>query len=500
MRLSSLVIGLCIIVTAGAIGGLSFLLTGIRLGEAGAITLSALAVLTAANLFLGRAGRRSGLDGRLTNLSRGTGELARQVGELGRRVVTTEAAVAGLTERPQTHEPFAGEIETLGSLVKQLAESVAAHEAALLHSQSHAAQPPVSIQPAPMIPVTAPSAVASPAPTPLSNNAPGLEQSSEATPPVPPIVTGRFAGMEHAAAFAIIRDALENNRADLYLQPILTLPQRKVRYYEAVTRLRTESGDLLMPADFLSTAESGGLMPMLDNLMVYRGIQIVRRLTAKSREIGLFCNISGATLLDPQFFPQIAEFLEANHAVASALVLEFSQATLRALGPIEYGSLAQLATLGFRFSLDHVTDLRLEPRALAEQGFRFVKVAAPLLLERSAVPAGDIDIADLPNLLSRYGIELIAERIETETTVVDLLDLHVRFGQGFLFSPPRPVRAEVFGAAPPPPVTVPASERIEPQLARPPRRRETEYPQAPAAPMRTPTGVVQIARDMVRRA
>jgi cyclic-di-GMP phosphodiesterase TipF (flagellum assembly factor) len=101
-------------------------------------------------------------------------------------------------------------------------------------------------------------------------------------------------------------------------------------------------------------------------------------------------------------------------------------------------------------------------------------------------------------LLARYGIELIAERIETETTVVDLLDLHVRFGQGFLFSPPRPVRAEVFGAVPAP--TLSANERVEPQLPRPPRRRETEYPQAPAAPMRTPTGIGQIARDMVRRA
>jgi len=45
-------------------------------------------------------------------------------------------------------------------------------------------------------------------------------------------------------------------------------------------------------------------------------------------------------------------------------------------------------------------------------------------------------------LLARAGIGLIAERIENEMTVVDLLDYDVRFGQGFLFSPPRPVRAE----------------------------------------------------------
>jgi cyclic-di-GMP phosphodiesterase, flagellum assembly factor TipF len=37
---------------------------------------------------------------------------------------------------------------------------------------------------------------------------------------------------------------------------------------------------------------------------------------------------------------------------------------------------------------------------------------------------------------------LIAERIEGERAVVDLLDYDVRFGQGFLFAPPRPLRAE----------------------------------------------------------
>ena len=55
---------------------------------------------------------------------------------------------------------------------------------------------------------------------------------------------------------ATIRSILEANRADLYLQPIVTLPQRKVRYYEAFTRLRSEDGTLLLPADFLKAAES----------------------------------------------------------------------------------------------------------------------------------------------------------------------------------------------------------------------------------------------------
>jgi cyclic-di-GMP phosphodiesterase, flagellum assembly factor TipF len=64
------------------------------------------------------------------------------------------------------------------------------------------------------------------------------------------------------------------------------------------------------------------------------------------------------------------------------------------------------------------------------------------LLNRAATSQSDIHPADLADLLARSGIDLIAERIESESVVLDLLDYDVRFGQGFLFSAPRPVRAE----------------------------------------------------------
>jgi cyclic-di-GMP phosphodiesterase TipF (flagellum assembly factor) len=174
---------------------------------------------------------------------------------------------------------------------------------------------------------------------------------------------------------------------------------------------------------------------------------VLRRLSGKNREIGLFCNVSAATLVDPEFFPQFNEFADANRALAPSFVFEFRQDAYRTLGPMENESLAALAERGFRFSLDHVVDMRFEPRDLAERGFRFVKVPAALLLARSAAPGTDIHPADLSGLLGRYGIELIAERIETEATVVDLLDYDVKLGQGFLFSPPRPVRPEVLQGA-----------------------------------------------------
>jgi cyclic-di-GMP phosphodiesterase TipF (flagellum assembly factor) len=105
-------------------------------------------------------------------------------------------------------------------------------------------------------------------------------------------------------------------------------------------------------------------------------------------------------------------------------------------GPDEPNISAALSQRGYRFSIDHVSDLRIEPRELADRGVRFIKVPATLLLD----PETGLDLghpsSDLSDLLGRFGIDLIAERIEGERAVVDLLDFDVRFGQGFLLRRP----------------------------------------------------------------
>ena len=211
----------------------------------------------------------------------------------------------------------------------------------------------------------------------------------------------------------MVRSGIEAQQIDLYLQPIVTLPQRKVRYYEAMSRLNAGNGEIVAAADFLSYAEAGSLLPKLDNLSVLRCVQVVRRLLLKNRDIGLFCNLAAATLTDAGF-PQFLEFVEANRAIAPSLVFEFTQSAVRGMGPIEHESLAALADRGFRFSMDNLTDLRVEPRELTERGFRFIKAPSALLLNRVGSATTNIHPADFSDLLGRFGIDLIAERIESE--------------------------------------------------------------------------------------
>src|SRR5262249_46610707 len=242
-----------------------------------------------------------------------------------------------------------------------------------------------------------------------------------------------------AQVLAALRVAIDENRLDIHLQPMVTLPQRKVRFYEAVTRLRDDKDQILNAEDFIGVAEAARPIGRIDHMVLLRCVQVLRRLMVRNKDVGVFCNVAAATLANSTTFSQCLDFLEANRALAPSLVLEFKQATFRNLGTAESEHLAALAQRGYRFSIDHVSDLRLDPRELADRGVRFIKVPAALLLDPKQTSTSDIHPSDLSDLLGRFGIDLIAERIEGERAVVDLLDYDVRFGQGFLFAPPRPL-------------------------------------------------------------
>jgi cyclic-di-GMP phosphodiesterase TipF (flagellum assembly factor) len=266
------------------------------------------------------------------------------------------------------------------------------------------------------------------------------------------------AARQNAALLETVRASLEDNRVDLYLQPVVGLPQRRTVFYEGFSRLRDETGRIMMPAEYLKVAEPGGLVTAIDNLLLFRCVQIVRRLAKQDRKIGIFCNISLASLGDEDFFPQFLEFMSVNRDTAGGVIFELGQAAFDARGSVEARHMAKLADLGYRFSLDKITTLDLDFADLARADVKFVKVAAQALLDDlEDTPEGpvlrslpDMRAADLAPLARRYGVELIAEKVEVERQVVDVLDLDIAYAQGHLFGEPRAIRDAVLAETPPP--------------------------------------------------
>lgn len=244
---------------------------------------------------------------------------------------------------------------------------------------------------------------------------------------------------------AAVRSALEENRIELHLQPIVALPQRKTVYYEGFTRLRDPSGAVILPSEFLRVAEPSGLVGEIDNLLLLRCVQIARRLLKHDRRIGLFCNISTTSLGDETFFPQFIAFLRDNKDLAGSIIFELTRDSFEKIPMAAERNMGRLFDLGFRFSIDRCETLDLDLRKLERMGVRYVKIAGDKLVqqlvEAKTVPVTGLnrqfEPADVSALFSRYGVELIADRVETERTIVEILELDITHAQGNLFGKPK---------------------------------------------------------------
>jgi cyclic-di-GMP phosphodiesterase TipF (flagellum assembly factor) len=418
----SLFLAICMMLIAASAGTVLHFVLEFSQVEASLIALSLLFAMTALEVTVSRRRERADLADRFEGLARASADIAREVGDMRYRVLALEKAPPPDT-RAET-EPLVREINALAELIEDVAHSVSAHEA-MLTAQEVSRQ----VRSVPAAPAVAYPQAELPIDPPPAR-------------PLPP-VHGPLSGLNEAEIATLVRKAIDDSRIELYLQPVVTLPQRKVRFYEALTRMRMLDDSIIEAAKFLPAARSAGLLPKIDERLVQNCVAVVRRLAAKNREVGLFLNIAPETLTDRTSFVEIFGNLEANRALAPSLIFELPQHVYRSLTATELNSLALLAERGFRFSLDRIEDFRMDPRGLAERGVRFIKVPADLMLNHERSGAGHIHPADLSDLLSRHGIELVADRIESENVVVDLLDFDVRLGQGFLFAQPRPVRAEV---------------------------------------------------------
>lgn len=261
------------------------------------------------------------------------------------------------------------------------------------------------------------------------------------------------------ALLRTVKAALQDGRVDLHLQPIVSLPQRRVAFYEGFTRLREPDGTLILPADFLEAARRARLLGLVDNMLLFRCVQIVRRLAERDRRVGVFCNISPNSLTDPQFFPHFLEFMRENRDLAGALIFEIPADRFENRSRQMRDSMEKLTALGFRFSIDHANDLALDLPRLQEAGVRFVKMKGGDLIDQLRDPSGPrpasnvqrrISGEEVAAVCSRYGVTLIAEKMEEEVSVVEVLEFDIPFGQGHVFGAPKPIKSSLMQETAPP--------------------------------------------------
>ncbi|SDD82351.1 EAL domain-containing protein [Kordiimonas lacus] len=232
---------------------------------------------------------------------------------------------------------------------------------------------------------------------------------------------------------SVIRSSLAENRVDLYLQPIVTLPSRRSVHYECFSRVRDEEGRIILPRQYMRVAENKGLIGTIDNLLLFRLIQLVRRLGKRRPKVRFFINMSRHSMEDEEFFPQFIDFMSANSEFRDRLVFEISQEDYYLLPGEVKERLLALGRKGFGFSMDLVKDFNKDFTYLGENKFQFIKSD---LKDLMIAHPEEGDVEAIKSFLRRNGMQLVASRVESEDDVLMALESKVEYAQGYLFGEP----------------------------------------------------------------
>ena len=240
---------------------------------------------------------------------------------------------------------------------------------------------------------------------------------------------------------AQVRRAVLQSEFQVYYQPIVTAQERQVVAYESLIRWKHPQQGFLLPGDFLPLAAEAGLMHVIDNWMLETtAAQAQDWSFAGMPELPISVNISSQRMMDPAL-PDMVQGLLTQHALPPhTLHLEITESSAMENINASLQTITNLRTLGVQCWLD---DFGQEYSSLSY--LSFLPVTA---LKIPAIFIRDVDrnqaiLRAIIQMAHALNLRVCAEGVETERQAVFLAENDCDVWQGFLYSPPLPVKSLV---------------------------------------------------------
>jgi EAL domain-containing protein (putative c-di-GMP-specific phosphodiesterase class I) len=236
--------------------------------------------------------------------------------------------------------------------------------------------------------------------------------------------------------------ALNAQRIDVFLEPILDLAGQRAQHYEVSIGIRTATGQRIDLANTASDLSGTGVLPLIDQTRLTRALEMARKLADRGKTGAVFADLNGETLDDDGFQDAFAE-REFVGAFPGQMVLALPQAHVRLFSAADWQTLARLKAAGFAFALSDVTGLDMDFEALVQAGFVFARLDAATFLVGLPMADSLVLPVDICRHMSNSGLALIVGGILEDHQMAKIFGFGVLFGQGRLFGGARPVKAAV---------------------------------------------------------
>ena len=268
-----------------------------------------------------------------------------------------------------------------------------------------------------------------------------------ALPPLPDLPTLDFPANSAPAAElpprpAAIARAVEDDRMDILLGPIVMLAEHSVSHYEMTANLRSGSGERLDALEDDFAVIGGELDTQFDIARLNRAAALATRMDARDRDGSLLAEFFGSSMTSRAFLEAFAHAYEARPRISAQLVLTLAQRGIDAFTPSAWQAVQDMHAFGFRLALDKVAHMGTDFAALQRSGFRFVRFDAQALLEGMTTPDRFVPADEIIQRATLAGLSIIAVGIADAETQRRLLDAGILLGQGPLFGAARPVNVD----------------------------------------------------------
>ncbi|MBA2465205.1 MAG: bifunctional diguanylate cyclase/phosphodiesterase, partial [Nocardioidaceae bacterium] len=237
--------------------------------------------------------------------------------------------------------------------------------------------------------------------------------------------------------------ALERDEFFMDYQPLVSLSSGTVTGVEALVRWRHPERGVLAPIDFLSVAESSGLIvPIGERILSLAFSQARRWQTDFAGHVSprVNINLSPLQFLQPEVAQTIAAALDSSGVVPGLIGLEITESTIMEDIDATARAMQELKALGVSLIIDDFGTGYSSLTHLKEFPVDELKVDRSFVAGLGRSEKDDAIVNAVIALAHSLGLTAIAEGVETAEQRERLQDLECDVGQGYYFGRPAAAR------------------------------------------------------------
>ena len=239
-----------------------------------------------------------------------------------------------------------------------------------------------------------------------------------------------------------LNQALKENRFQLYYQPINPIQEsNEGEHLEILIRMLDESGNVILPSNFLAAAEHYYISPQLDRWVIQNTAEWFARNPDKLQRLSMCSiNLSGRSLGDEEVLGFITQVFDNYPNIApQKICFEITEtaAITHLYNAIDF--IKALKRQGFRIALDDFGSGFSSFAYLKNLPVDFLKIDGMFVRQIHVNPVDRAMVKSIDEIGKLMGKKTIAEFVENEAILDNLRVLKVDYAQGHHFGRARPL-------------------------------------------------------------